>query len=94
MLIELNGVSEVVMFLKKNQSVRDLPNFPKLFKDIYTWAESIKKGCKCKQKVKIQIINNMFNTISCLSEEDKRAMSEIFPDGFLIKNGESTLLQV
>ena len=93
MLIELNGISEVVMFLKSNQSVRDLPNFPKLFNDIYAWAESIKKGCKCKQKVKLQIINNMFNTISCLSEEDKQAMSEIFPDGFLIKNGKSTLLQ-
>ena len=94
MLIELNGISEVIMFLKNNQSVRDLPSFPKLFKDIYTWAESIKKGCKCKQQVKLKIIKNMFNTISCLSEEDKQAMSEIFPDGFLIKNGNSTLLEV
>ena len=94
MLIELNGISEVVMFLKNNQSVRDLPNFPKLFNDIYAWAESIKKGCKCKQKVKLKIMKNMFNTIPCLSEEEKQNLSEIFPDGFLIKSGNSTLLQV
>jgi hypothetical protein len=94
MLIELNGISEVVMFLKKNQSARGLPNFPKVFKDIYTWAESLKKGCKCKQAVKLKILKNMFSTISCLSEEEKQAMSEIFPDGFLIKNGNDILLQV
>ena len=94
MLIELNGISEVVMFLKKNQSVRGQPNFPKLFTDIYTWAESYKRGCKCKQSVKLKIMKDMFKTISCLDEEEKQAMAEIFPEGILIRDGDSILLQV
>lgn len=91
MKVSINGLAELIMFIKNNPTLLENENFPRNLKNLYKQHILLQSGCKCLFKTRLLILQQSFSKLK-ITEEEKENLKKIFTNGFEIKNNDTLII--
>ena len=91
MKISINGLAELIMFIKNNDTLIQNENFPRILKNLYKQHILLQSGCKCLVKTRLGILQQSFSKLQ-INEEEQGKLKIVFPNGFEIYDNAKILI--